>query len=206
MTDEKQLAAVEAVLFAAAEPVEYTKLASVLGLTDEDVLIILDELEKKLFADDSGICLLRLDSKYQLCSKKEYIEPIRTLLELRKNLPLSQAAFEVLAIIAYNQPITKPYVEQIRGVDCSGVMNTLCLKGLIEEKGRLDVPGRPVLYGTTTTFLRCFSLESLKDLPELPENDREVLMSDVDNGQMSLFDGVEDDGAAEELAVKKSDE
>ena len=195
MTDAKQIAAVEAVLFAAAEPVEYTRLASVLGYDDEQVLIILDEIEKKLSDDSSGICLVKLDTKYQLCSKKDYIEPIRTLLDLRKNAPLSQAAFEVLAIIAYNQPITKPYIEQIRGVDCSGVVNTLCVKGLIEEKGRLEVPGKPVLYGTTSAFLRCFSLESLHDLPPLPENDREVLMSDVDNGQMSLFDGVEEDAS-----------
>jgi segregation and condensation protein B len=119
------------------------------------------------------------------------------VLDLKRNAPLSQAAFEVLAIIAYNQPITKPYIEQIRGVDCSGVVNTLCQRGLIEEKGRLDVPGRPVLYGTTSDFLRCFSLNSLSDLPELPKEDREVLMSDVDNGQLSLFDGSEEEASEE---------
>ena len=101
---------------------------------------------------------------------------------------LSQSS-SLIAIVAYNQPITKPYIGQIRGVDCSGVVNTLCQKELIEEKGRLDVPGRPVLYGTTANFLRCFSLNSLDELPELPTADREVSMSDVDNGQLSLFDG-----------------
>lgn len=189
MTDKKQTAVTEAVLFAAAEPVEYTKIASCIGVDDETMLIILDELKKKLDKEDSGICLLKLDTKYQLCSKKEYVEEIRTILDLKRNAPLSQAAFEVLAIIAYNQPITKPYIEQIRGVDCSGVVNTLCQKELVEEKGRLEVPGRPVLYGTTSNFLRCFSLNSLDELPELPENDREVLMSDVENGQLSLFEG-----------------
>lgn len=189
MTDKKQTAVTEAVLFAAAEPVEYTKIASCIGVDDETMLLILDELKKKLDKEDSGICLLKLDTKYQLCSKKEYVEEIRTILDLKRNAPLSQAAFEVLAIIAYNQPITKPYIEQIRGVDCSGVVNTLCQKELVEEKGRLEVPGRPVLYGTTSNFLRCFSLNSLDELPELPENDREVLMSDVENGQLSLFEG-----------------
>ena len=92
------------------------------------------------------------------------------------------------AIISSHLPKTKPYIEQIRGVDCSGVVNTLCQRGLVEEKGRLDVPGRPVLYGTTSDFLRCFSLNSLSELPELPKEDKEVLMSDVDNGQLSLFD------------------
>ena len=188
MINNKQVAAVEAVLFAAAEPIEYNKIAQALGMDDEQILLCIDALKNKYEAEDSGICLLQLSTKYQLCSKKEYVEAVRNVLDLKRNAPLSQAAFEVLAIIAYNQPITKPYIEQIRGVDCSGVVNTLCQRGLIEEKGRLDVPGRPVLYGTTTDFLRCFSLSSLSDLPELPKEDREVLMSDVDNGQLSLFD------------------
>lgn len=188
MIEKKYIAVAQAVLFAAAEPLEYTKLASVIGVDDEKMLLILDELSKKLNEEDSGICLLQLDTKYQLCSKKEYVEEIRTILDLKRNSPLSQAAFEVLAIIAYNQPITKPYIEQIRGVDCSGVVNTLCQKELIEEKGRLDVPGRPVLYGTTANFLRCFSINSLDELPELPASDRDVLMSDVENGQLSLFE------------------
>ncbi len=188
MINNKQIAVVEAVLFAAAEPLEYSKISSVLGMDDEQVLLAMDELKKKYDSEDSGICLLQLADKYQLCSKKEYIDAVRAVLDLKRNAPLSQAAFEVLAIIAYNQPITKPYMEQIRGVDCSGVVNTLLQRGLIEEKGRLDVPGRPVLYGTTSDFLRCFSLASLDDLPELPKADKDILMSDVDNGQMSLFD------------------
>ncbi len=189
MINSKQVATVEAVLFAAAEPIEYNKLATVLGMDDEQILLCLDALQNKYEAEDSGICLLKLDTKYQLCSKKEYVDAVRDVLDLKRNAPLSQAAFEVLAIVAYNQPITKPYIEQIRGVDCSGVVNTLCQRGLVEEKGRLDVPGRPVLYGTTADFLRCFSLNSLEDLPELPQSDKDILMSDVDNGQLSLFDG-----------------
>lgn len=200
MINEKQIAMVEAVLFASAEPIEYTKLAAVLGMDDEQILLVMDELNKKYSAENSGICLLQLDTKYQLCSKKEFVDAVRSVLDLKRNSPLSQAAFEVLAIIAYNQPITKPYIEQIRGVDCSGVVNTLCQRGLVEEKGRLDVPGRPVLYGTTADFLRCFSLKSLDDLPELPQGDKEILMSDVDNGQLSLFDGVSEDGADAENA------
>ncbi len=197
MINKKQVASVEAVLFAAAEPIEYTKIATALGMDDEQILLSLDALSEKYNAEDSGICLLQLGNKYQLCSKKEYVEVVRNVLDLKRNAPLSQAAFEVLAIIAYNQPITKPYIEQIRGVDCSGVVNTLCQRGLIEEKGRLDVPGRPVLYGTTADFLRCFSLNSLSELPELPKEDKEVLMSDVDNGQLSLFDDSAEEKAEE---------
>ena len=136
---------------------------------------------------------MKLGSKYQLCSKKEYINEVRAVLDLKRNTPLSQAAFEVLAIIAYNQPITKPYIEQIRGVDCSGVVSTLCQRGLIEEKGRLEVPGRPVLYGTTDDFLRCFSLSALSELEELPNVDKNILMSDIDSGQLSLFDNGDSD-------------
>ncbi len=205
MINKKQIAAVEAVLFAAAEPIEYTKLASALGMDDEQVLLSIDALNKKYEADDSGICLVQLDTKYQLCSKKDFVDVVRNVLDLKRNAPLSQAAFEVLAIVAYNQPITKPYIEQIRGVDCSGVVNTLCQRGLIEEKGRLDVPGRPVLYGTTSDFLRCFSLSSLSDLPELPKEDREVLMSDVDNGQLSLFDESGEETSAENEQENESE-
>ncbi len=196
MTDKRLIAAAEAVLFAAAEPLEYNKLSSVLGVDDETILQIIDCLTEKYNKEDSGICILRLDTKYQLCSKKDYINEIRAVLDLKRNAPLSQAAFEVLAIIAYNQPITKPYIEQIRGVDCSGVVSTLCQRGLVEEKGRLDVPGRPVLYGTTSDFLRCFSLTDLKELPPLPENEKEILMSDVDSGQMSMFDSEEKEDEA----------
>lgn len=106
------------------------------------------------------------------------------LLEIKKNTPLSQAAFEVLAIVAYNRTVTKSFIEQIRGVDCSGSIANLVQKGLIEEKGRLDLPGRPLVYGTTDRFLRCFSLNSLDDLPELPKQD-EV---DKENSQTTLFD------------------
>ena len=100
------------------------------------------------------------------------------MLEIKRNAPLSQAAFEVLAIIAYNQPVTKAFVEQIRGVDCSGVISTLCQRELIEEKGRLDLPGRPLIYGTTSNFLRCFCLASLEDLPAVPEKGNENVEKD----------------------------
>ena len=94
-------------------------------------------------------------------------------MDLKRNTPLSQAALEVLAVIAYNQPVTKSFVEQIRGVDCSGVIGSLTAKDLIEEKGRLELPGRPLLYGTTENFLRCFNINSIEELPPLPETENE---------------------------------
>lgn len=170
MTNEHIRSACEAILFASGEPVEASRIAEALEVETETVEGALWELSRVLDERESGICLLRLGSKYQLVSRKEYAQEIRNVLDIKKNIPLSPAAFEVLAIVAYNQPVTKAYVEQIRGVDCSGVISTLCQRGLLEERGRLDLPGRPLLYGTTPNFLRCFCLSSLSDLPELPEN------------------------------------
>lgn len=169
MTNEQIRAACEAILFASGEPVEASRIAQALELDTDTVTGALWELSRSLDDRGSGICLLRLGSKYQLCSRTEYAQQVRSVLDIKKNAPLSPAAFEVLAVVAYNQPVTKAYIEQIRGVDCSGVVATLCQKGLLEEKGRLDLPGRPLLYGTTPDFLRCFCLSSLADLPELPE-------------------------------------
>ena len=173
MKASKIQSAVEAVLFAAGEPVELQKIASVFDVEPELAERILYNLAAELDERGSGICLLKLGDKYQLSSRTEYAEIIRDFLELRKNTPLSGAAFEVLAVIAYNQPVTKSFVEQVRGVDCSGVIATLCQKKLIEERGRLDLPGRPLLYGTTPEFVRVFGISSLDELPPLPDNDSE---------------------------------
>ncbi len=170
MLDNQLLPCLEAVLFATGEPIEIERLAQALQ-EDETILEqALQKLHDRYSADESGICLLKLDNKYQICTKKQYADNIRAVIEVKKNAPLSQAAFEVLAIIAYNQPVTKAFVEQVRGVDCSGVIANLCQKSLIEEKGRLELPGRPLIYGTTSDFLRCFSLSSLNDLPPVPQN------------------------------------
>ena len=116
---------------------------------------------------------MKLEDSYQMCSNPIYAEEIRQALDLHRNTPLSQAAMEVLAIVAYNQPVTKAFVEQIRGVDCSGVLGSLTAKGLIEERGRLELPGRPLLYGTTSDFLRCLNISSLNELPPLPHKKEE---------------------------------
>lgn len=169
MKASKLQAAIEAILFASGEPVELERIAEALEIEPEVCEQIILNLSAKLDEQNSGICVLKLDNMYQLSSRTEYAEVIRDVLELRKNTPLSQAAFEVLAVIAYNQPVTKSFIEQVRGVDCSGVISTLCQKKLIEEKGRLDLPGRPLVYGTTPDFLRCFSISSLDELPAIPE-------------------------------------
>ena len=181
MTNEQIRAACEAILFASGEPVEAARIAEALELDIDTVNGAMWELGRALDERGSGICLLRLGSKYQLCSRSDYAQHVRSVLDIKKNAPLSPAAFEVLAVVAYNQPVTKAYVEQIRGVDCSGVIATLCQKGLLEEKGRLDLPGRPLLYGTTPDFLRCFCLSSLSELPELPDKVDNAVQAENDD-------------------------
>lgn len=187
MSDNKLISTLEAVLFAVGEPIEIKRLSQAL---DIDVVIVSEALEvlREKYEDEaSGLCLLRLDDKYQLCTKKQHADIIRSVIEIKKNAPLSSAAFEVLAIVAYNQPVTKAFIEQIRGVDCSAVISNLCLKSLIEEKGRLELPGRPLIYGTTPEFLRCFNISSLSELPPLPDNsDREKITENEENIQQEF--------------------
>lgn len=169
MTFKQMQSAVEAVLFAAGEPLEIEKLAQALEIEVENAQSLVMTLSDAYDERESGLQIVKMGDKYQICTRKEYSEQIRSVLELKRNAPLSSAAFEVLAVIAYNQPITKAYVEQVRGVDCTGVITTLCQKGLIEEVGRLELPGRPLIYGTTAEFLKCFCISSLDDLPDVPE-------------------------------------
>ncbi|MBR5011510.1 MAG: SMC-Scp complex subunit ScpB, partial [Clostridia bacterium] len=127
---------------------------------------------------------------YQLSTKKEYAPYIKKVFDIKRKTPLSQAALEVLAVVAYNQPVTKAFIEQVRGVDCSAVITTLTEKELIEERGRLELPGRPLLYGTTKNFLRCFGVSDLSELPQLPnENANEVDLAE----QLEVEDLTESD-------------
>lgn len=173
MEKEKLKSAVEAVLFACGTPTETAKIAEVLEITLEKAEELIQSIMSDYLNRNSGIKIVKLGKSYQMCTEKEYADIIRAVLDLRRNTPLSQAAMEVLAIIAYNQPVTKAFVEQIRGVDCSGVVSSLVSRELIEEKGRLELPGRPLIYGTTENFLRCFNVSDLSELPPLPQKDDE---------------------------------
>ena len=183
MTVNEMIPAFEAILFAAGEPVEIEKFTEVFEIDTETAESIMDMLSDRLDSSNSAVKLVRLDFCYQLCTRKEYAENIRAVLDLRRKAPLSQAALEVLAVIAYNQPVTKAYEEQVRGDDCSGVVSTLVEKGLLEEKGRLELPGRPLLYGTTANFLRCFGLKNLDELPEVPSDET----IEDSNGQLKML-------------------
>ena len=173
MADLNIKAAIEAILFANGSSVETKRISPALEIpesqAEEHISALIDDYNNA----NRGITIIKLDDAYQMVSCKEYATQIRTVMDLRRNTPLSQAALEVLAVVAYNQPVTKAFVEQVRGVDCSGVIGSLTAKGLVEEKGRLELPGRPLLYGTTENFLRCFNINSLEELPPLPETENE---------------------------------
>ena len=156
--------ALEAVLFAAGDSVSEGKLCAVLQ-TDKQTLR--DAAQSYYDFNLRGIKLLRLDDRYQLASRADYAQAVRNTLETRKPQNLTPSALEVLAIIAYKQPVTKTYIEQVRGVDSAYTLGSLVDKGLVQDCGRLDVPGRPILYQTTETFLRAFGLSSVSQLPAL---------------------------------------
>lgn len=160
--------AIEAILFASGEPISASRIAEVLEIDLRTAKNLLDGISDDYENRESGICVLRLGDSYQMTTNKEYADKVRAALDIRRNQPLSNAALEVLAIIAYNQPVTRAFMEQIRGVDCSGVVANLCEKELIEEAGRLDLPGRPIAFKTTANFLRAFGISSLDLLPALP--------------------------------------
>jgi len=162
---------VEAILFVSGEPVKISRIAEVLCVEDFDIDAAANRLRDKFSFERRGIRLVKLDNALQLCSSPEFADYIRLVLETRKPPQLSPPALEVLSIIAYFQPVTKAYIEQVRGVDSAYTIGILVDRGMVESAGKLSAPGRPVLYKTTAAFLRTFGLQSLNDLPLLPEID-----------------------------------
>ena len=160
--------AVEGILFASGEPVQTDRICVALEMDRPTVEQVLQKLMDYYAYERRGIRLLRMEDTWQLCSAPDYADVIRKAFEIRKPAKLSQPALEVLTIIAYYQPTTRAYVDQVRGVDSAYTVGLLLDRELIEECGRLAVPGRPILYRTTPVFLRSFGLSSLDELPELP--------------------------------------
>ena len=172
--------AIEGVLFAAGEPVGVERLCLALDIDRITADSVCQRLADAYRYERRGIRLVRLDNSYQLCSAPEFADCIRRAFESRRPARLSQPALEVLAIIAYYQPATRAYVDQIRGVDSAYCVSALVTKKLIRECGRLNVPGRPIVYETTPDFLRVFGLESLDDLPEMEKVDLHVDPSQIE--------------------------
>ena len=183
--------AIEAILYAAGYPVKYTKIAEVLGLDLRNTKTLIEHMAKEFNSEKSkrGINLLVFDETCQFCTKEQYAPYIREALGIKRGGNLSASSMEVLAIVAYNQPLTRTFVDQVRGVDSSYAMNSLIDKGLIEACGRLDAPGRPMLYVTTEKFLRVFGLQSLSELPAtetlLPPKEDIPMVTEEDGADMT---------------------
>lgn len=182
-------AIVEAVLFAAGDSVEIEKISDILDIDLKSTRAIMTALIDKYDEENRGLQIIRLEESYQMCTRSDYHDYVAKLAEPRRAQTLSNAAMEVLSIVAYKQPVTRSVIEQIRGVSCDTLVNRLLERGLIEEVGRLDTPGRPMLFGTTEEFLRCFGIGSVTELPEYEkissdevelENEDELLMKSAE--------------------------
>lgn len=176
-------AALSAMLFAAGEPVGAGRLAAVLDIEQALVEKLLLTLDEEL--EPFGLTVLRLENKYQMATLPKWGAQVEALLDTRRNQPLSAAAMETLAVIAYNQPVSRGFVEQVRGVDSSSALQTLQSRGLVEEAGRLDLPGRPISYRTTDVFLRSFGLSGLANLPPVELDEEEDPAGE--NGPEAIF-------------------
>lgn len=194
MEIKEKLGAIEAILFASGEPIELYRLSEASGVETGSIPDIIRLLNERYSDNESGICIKKLDSSYQMCTNEKYSGQIRAALETKRSTPLSNAAMEALTIIAYNQPVSKGFVENVRGIDSSSVINNLVEKGLVEEAGRLDVPGKPIVYRTTPVFLRSFGLSSVADLPPIAGQTERV----GEDGQLVMTDVKEDTEIDEE--------
>ena len=193
------LSVIEAILFAAGESVPVARLSLILGVGEDEVLAAARELREKYESEQRGMRILQLDDRLQMCSAPEFAPYISKVLEQRKPPMLSQPALETLAVVAYFQPVTRAYVEQVRGVDSFYTVSALCERGLIEECGRLEVPGRPAIFRTTDVFLRTMGISSLAELPPLP---------DMTNGEgieklQSAINKLQDPGLKEQISLSE---
>ena len=194
-------AAVEAMLFAHAEPVTAQRLAAVLEVEEDAVSRLLYALRDEYENEERGLVLLMLEDRWQLAAKPVYGAYIKAILDTRRNTPLSSAAMETLAVIAYNQPVSRSFIEQVRGVDSTSPVQTLLQKGLIEEAGRLDLPGHPVAFATTDVFLRTFGLASLAELPPLHAAAQEAQAQQTGRRKAQTPDAGTADGKAPETGA-----
>lgn len=198
MTTREVLSIIESILFASGDPVPLDRICRALDMDLASVEALSADLCDLYAERAGGIRVIRLENSLQMISERKYADYVRLALEIRKKPSLSATALEVLAIIAYKQPVTRQYVEQVRGVDSSYTIGMLAEKGLIYEAGRLDVPGRPILYRTTDDFLRCFGLSSLRELPEISGFN--------DEGQQLIIDEAAETVAETDNSVTKTTE
>ena len=188
MTLNRATKAAEAIIFASGDGMTFQSLMEILELDEKRMQYIIDTLKDKYYSGNSGIVLVQSGDVISFTTSKEQSEIVHNALAIKKNSPLSNAAMETLAIIAYNQPVSRAFIEQVRGVDSTSSVQTLLARNLIEEAGRLEIPGRPLSYKTTATFLRSFSLSSLADLPKVKAEKEEGQLSTDDLAGEEQYD------------------
>ena len=199
---------IEAILFATGRPVTKNELILALEISDEDIDSIIKSMQEEYKKEDRGIELISIENSYQLCTKKELYEYIYPILDKRSKPNLSNAALETLSIIAYNPKITRAEIEAIRGVSADACVYKLLEYGLIEEAGKIDLPGKPMSYKTTGDFLRMFGYNSLEDLPELPryklDENKQIVIDDLIEGQSEAPSPARDkaEGQSEEIKIE----
>ena len=199
MKFSERMAAVEAVLFACGEPIELEKLAAAVEMDKSEAERMVERLNDRYADEGSSLTIGKLDGSYQMMTRPQYARYIKTALETRRQTPLSPAALEVLAIVAYNQPVTRGFVDEVRKVDSGGVMRSLVERDLLEEHGRLNnLPGHPIAYKTTDNFLRCFKLNSLDDLPPIPGSTDQITLEEY--GEDGFADEIPQDDGLEDNA------
>lgn len=202
MEIDKLKAIIEAMLFACGRPVETKEIMANLELSEEDVELVIQSMKIDFENQNRGLEIIKVDNAYQLCTKREYYEYVYPLLDNRAKPTLSNAAMETLSIIAYNPQITRAEIESIRGVNSDGTIYKLLEYNLIEEAGRLDLPGRPTTYKTTDEFLKMFGISSLEELPELPkykmDENEQIVIDDIIEKDTETNEQEEDKNTTEE--------
>lgn len=186
---------IEAILFAAGHPVTYTQIAKVFDISPSLARQHVEDYADRYNSSEfpRGVILVTFEDSCQLCTKQQYLSYIREALGIRRNGTLSNSSIETLAVIAYNQPVTRAYVDTVRGVDSSYAVSSLLERKLIEAKGRVDAPGRPMLYGTTEDFLRCFGISSLADLPGIDSGDAVEILTCLERQTNEALHGIDKD-------------
>lgn len=183
---------IEAILFAAGRPVTKAEMVLALEISEEDIENIIQNMQEEYQNESRGIELIKVEDSYQLCTKKELYEYVYPVLDKRNKPNLSNAALETLSIIAYNPKITRAEIEAIRGVSADACVYKLMEYGLVEEAGKIDLPGKPMSYRTTNEFLRMFGYSSLEDLPELPryklDENKQIVIDDLVDSEESKDD------------------
>ena len=197
--DRELYNAIEALLFVSGDPVSISRLAEALYVPVEDLIEFMPKMMNEYNYERRGIKLIKLEDSYQLTTRGEYFDAVVRMVTHKQKQTLSPSTLEVLSIISYNQPITKAAIEKVRGVDSSHSIAKLLERELIEQKGRLNLPGRPVLYGTTEEFLRCFGLQSLEEMPDLEDDLANVAFDEENDMDNVTFDELEERFADENI-------